>query len=453
MTKKQAKEIYEKYNPVDDVVRCPKGRAKMRKPLDLYAKAAVNLYGIIKLDEFVKIFNSFNEEKTSVDEVYIILLPNVHKFGLYGFFKDYIVHYAIFEDFDWVQHLEKEQGNKPRYLPSKEQFELFEWEHYQDHDHWNNVFKFMSGIISDSKCLINAFFEIRSYITYNQDIKKIGSILEKHNIEFQSEEQVKIFFDMLMMAKNNTRLWENKGHTPFETAKQFANNEPEGSAFTQTNEINPNQLCYCGSGKKYNRCCYLIEKSGKAVLSPSERKLFFSVWLKLLKFVNEKLNVLEYKIDEIDSRKNDQNHLQIIRGKLWQNPYLISEFIKKETSLSHQETHLLRSWEKHFIKGRFILLKHESEYTIFLRADKDEPSRLYAVKGITNSIADNIRCQLPTMIETVLLPFGEKIIYDSLMFMYSIDFGAGMKSMFKEEYVKIKNSYGVITKINRNIRE
>ena len=58
MTEKQANKIFEKHNPADDVVRCPYGRAKMRKPLDLYAKAAVNLYGIIKRDEFVDIFNA-----------------------------------------------------------------------------------------------------------------------------------------------------------------------------------------------------------------------------------------------------------------------------------------------------------------------------------------------------------------------------------------------------------
>jgi len=49
MTENQAKKIFEKYNPADGVVRCPNGRAKMRKPLDTYAKAAVNRYGIIRL--------------------------------------------------------------------------------------------------------------------------------------------------------------------------------------------------------------------------------------------------------------------------------------------------------------------------------------------------------------------------------------------------------------------
>lgn len=57
MSKQQAKRIFEKNNPASDVVRCPFGRARVRKQLDLYARAAVNLYGIISRKELVEMFN------------------------------------------------------------------------------------------------------------------------------------------------------------------------------------------------------------------------------------------------------------------------------------------------------------------------------------------------------------------------------------------------------------
>lgn len=47
MTEKDAKKIFEQYNRTADVIRCPNGRAIIRKLLDSYARAAVNLYGII----------------------------------------------------------------------------------------------------------------------------------------------------------------------------------------------------------------------------------------------------------------------------------------------------------------------------------------------------------------------------------------------------------------------
>ena len=138
MTEKQATKIFEKYNPADDAVRCPYGRAKMRKPLDLYAKAAVNMYGIIRRDEFVDIFNAYNEEQTSVEEVYTILLSNVLKDRWYGFYKEYLVHYAVLDDFELVEYLEYEQEKKPRYIPPQSDFILYEWEEFEDNDHWNN---------------------------------------------------------------------------------------------------------------------------------------------------------------------------------------------------------------------------------------------------------------------------------------------------------------------------
>ncbi|MCL2035727.1 MAG: hypothetical protein FWG94_13510, partial [Oscillospiraceae bacterium] len=121
MTESQAKKIFEKYNPPSGIVRCPNGRAKVRKPLDIYAKSAVNLYGIIRRDELAGIFNSQNEEHTTADEIYTLLLPNVLKFDRYGFYKDYIVHYAVLRDFDWVEYLERAQTDKPRYIPPKEE--------------------------------------------------------------------------------------------------------------------------------------------------------------------------------------------------------------------------------------------------------------------------------------------------------------------------------------------
>lgn len=143
MTENQAKKIFEKYNSADNIVRSPNGRAKMRKPLDTYAKAAVNLYGIIRRDEFAEIFNAQNEEQTIAEEVYTILLPSVLKSGWYGFYKVYIVHYAVLRDFGWAGYLERAQAGKPCYIPPKEQFLQFKWEEYEDNNHWYNVRKFM----------------------------------------------------------------------------------------------------------------------------------------------------------------------------------------------------------------------------------------------------------------------------------------------------------------------
>jgi hypothetical protein len=450
MTENKAKGLFEKYNPASDVIRCPNGRAKMRKPLDLYAKAAVNLYGIIRRDEFVEIFNAQNEEQTTVGEVYAILLPNVRKFGWYGFYKDYIVHYAILSDFDWVEHLKSEQAGKPRYIPAATQFLRHEREEYEDNDHWENVLKFMLNTIGYKECTVNGFVEIKSYLMHSRGIKELGPIMNKHNLAFENKKQVEEFFNLLTLAKNNTRKWENKGYTPNELMKLREVKQPQKPVFQFQKKIGPNQPCPCGSGKKYKNCCSLIENSGTAQLSHSECKLFYETWYKLLDFVNHKLHVVDYRISHVYPDYHDETLLLKIREKLWRNPKLIRNFLGNTPGLSAEEISLLQSWEKHHVKGQFVLLKYEPEYAVLMRMDKSKTNTLYAVKGMASSFSKAMHSELPVIIETVLLPFGESIVYDSFIASHSIKFGDGIRNMLEEEYINAKNKCGIVMKLGEH---
>lgn len=54
--------------------------------------------------------------------------------------------------------------------------------------------------------------------------------------------------------------------------------------------------------------------------------------------------------------------------------------------------------------------------------------KIYGVIGITDSIAEILDASLlPVYLEAVLLPFEDKIIYDSLLIPYSIHFGSGAR--------------------------
>ena len=67
---------------------------------------------------------------------------------------------------------------------------------------------------------------------------------------FDSDEDAQIFIDMIVKLSNNTRLKSNRGHTPLEISKLKSN------LTSQTHKkIGRNDLCPCGSGKKYKKCC------------------------------------------------------------------------------------------------------------------------------------------------------------------------------------------------------
>ncbi len=109
MKKEDNKTLFEKYNSPSEVVRCPLRYLKWRKKLNTYAIAAVNLYGLISLFDFTIIFNKFFRVELTTEVVKKILLPFVFKHRRFGFYEDYLVHYVILDDFEWVDYLIEEQ--------------------------------------------------------------------------------------------------------------------------------------------------------------------------------------------------------------------------------------------------------------------------------------------------------------------------------------------------------
>jgi len=49
------------------------------------------------------------------------------------------------------------------------------------------------------------------------------------------------------------------------------------------------------------------------------------------------------------------------------------------------------------------------------------------------------------MLETVLLPFEDKIVYDSFFSSYNVSFGKGIRETLEIDYNNAKNTYGIMT--------
>ena len=396
MTEEKAKKIFELYNRKSDVVRCPNGRAIIRKSLDFYAKAAVNLYGIISRDDFVDIFNEQNVDKTTTEEIYILLLPLVLKDGWYCFYKEYIVHYMFFGDFDQADYLLEYQADKPRYIPEKDEFLKYLDEDYLDNDHWLNVRRFMFDVFENPKDILEGYEEVKDYITYGDGIKELGPILDRHNLIFNSEKQLQEFINLIMLAKNNTRIWENNGYTSSELYEILVKRNKNIIKFPTLHKpkIGRNDPCPCGSGKKYKKCCAMFDDAKTAQLSSEECKLFYETWYGLMGFVNESKNIIKAKIKP--EYPNDVNDIMIhkVREVLWEKPELIDEYINK-TELTQEKIDILKLWRTNYKKGMFFILEYQPEYAVAIAPNEQGEDRLYGVKGISNSIANTIcgRCK------------------------------------------------------------
>ncbi|HAZ37545.1 MAG TPA: hypothetical protein DEF85_03715 [Clostridiaceae bacterium] len=447
MTEEKAKKIFEQYNRTSDVVRCPYGRATIRKLLDSYARAAVNLYGIISRDDFVKIFNKQNVDQTSSEEIYILLLPLVLKNGWYGFYKEYIVHYSFFDDFDQADYLLEDQAGKPRYIPEKNEFLKYTAEDYVDNDHLWNLGCFMEDVFGYSKNTSEGYEEVSNYIIYGDGIRELGSILDRHNLIFSDEKQPQEFINLIMLAKNNTRIWENNGYTPSELHEILIKRDKNIIKFptVKRQKIGRNDPCPCGSGKKYKKCCGRFDDEKTAQLSSEECRLFYEIWYGLIGFVNERKSVIKAKIKPEYPNTVSDIMVHKVREVLWENPELIDEYIS-ETELPQEKIDILKLWRTNNKKGMFFILEYQPEYAVAIAPNEQGEDRLYGIKGISSSVANTLRRSLPAQIETVLLPFKGKIIYDGFMGSMPIGFAEGAKAAFREMYDKAIK-YGIITSL------
>lgn len=220
-----------------------------------------------------------NDEKISVSDVEKIAQRNENELNrnfseVYG---DYFVHEAIMEFGEFEQELEARR-DKPFYIPGKTTLLKYVDDLYFEENRAYQALKkyvqqhFFPGNAKKTKELCE---DVHDECEMGASVSDIFTPFERAGIVFEGEKQVSEVMDLVVDLSNNTRLWENNGFTPNELRKQeqpALNPLPgKGPARAMTNDVNGqvhtsdgnikskkvgrNELCPCGSGKKYKHCC------------------------------------------------------------------------------------------------------------------------------------------------------------------------------------------------------
>ena len=177
-------------------------------------------------------------------------------------------------------------------------------------------------------------------------------------------------------------------------------------------------------------------------LSKQEADLFFKLMWSLQFFVNEKLQVLATVKSFADYKKCSMEDKFQVREALFDNPQLIDSFVQENPqNFSPDELDVVAKW-KLFRKGDFYIERFLKQHAIFI-SDEDE---VFGVVGLQDAFDEMIpREALPVRVNTILLPFQGKIIYDGLLRAYNIFFGGGITGELKEIYLAAKQNGKIIT--------
>ena len=178
-------------------------------------------------------------------------------------------------------------------------------------------------------------------------------------------------------------------------------------------------------------------------LTQDDAARFYKIFFNLIDYTNNKYRVVP-KLKNISQTKNvDPNSITPIRDKLWESDDLITEVVNENPfGFNERDLALIASWKKR-IADNFLIYKHLKKYTVFMGK-----GGLYGVVGIVSPIEELFPSYvLPLYAQAVLLPFEGRIIYDSLIGTYNIAYGSGMLRGFKEDYRKLKNGTGIITRL------
>ena len=160
-------------------------------------------------------------------------------------------------------------------------------------------------------------------------------------------------------------------------------------------------------------------------LQPDECDEFYRIWWSLLIYVNKQLKLFNAFSSELENNNIKQQDAAAIRNALWASDRLLQDFIDSNPdNLSAADLELAASW-KNRVAAKFFIMRHLQKYSLFLN-DSDNPI-VYGVIGIVSPIAEILPYAPPIMVDAVLLPFGNKIIFDSLLNSYPVRFGSGIR--------------------------
>lgn len=245
-----------------------------------YVLALTHLYGIVHQDQVVDIYNQQNDDKID-RRVFEGISQESLLQGFVGTKEDYFVHETIIEYRDFSEELAKRKG-KPYYIPERQELLNYVDDYYVDYPqaYYQLLDYAVKNIFNGNERKAEiAVSNIQGICQYDFSAGSALEEFERQGAGPKDHQQMAEVVELIIDLANNTRIWDNNGHTPHELSGNlqsprvtfFSNTQNVQS--TSQNKVGRNDPCPCGSGKKYKKCC--IDKlPPKPAFSAPREQLF-----------------------------------------------------------------------------------------------------------------------------------------------------------------------------------
>ncbi len=220
-----------------------------------YVVALTRLYGMVHPSIVLDIYNIQNEKKIKdLSKVDTDVLFNEHIY----FDKGYFVHEALKTLFNFSKYYEQ-QSIKPFYVPNKDELLKYAGHYFEMNDYYKKLEAFIDDHFEQFRNVVVEYllYDVHGLIMSEAHIEKILKNTQLSQLEELDEDEIEELSKILKACVNNTRTWFNNGHTQIEIDEK--NLSASRSVTYDVNEIisniNPGEICVCGSRKTYNECC------------------------------------------------------------------------------------------------------------------------------------------------------------------------------------------------------
>jgi hypothetical protein len=146
------------------------------------------------------------------------------------------------------------------------------------------------------------------------------------------------------------------------------------------------------------------------VLTELEYKRYLNVHLQLLYYCYCKKHELKNELSFNEFIRKPMDAKYEARNHFITNLFLLDEYLRENDNISNIDKEILNGFRKK-LSGKYVILKQLKKYAILMDLESERFYAVYALSDPFESMLDG----LPVLIETTLLPFEGKIIYDGFL--------------------------------------